>query len=68
MCTEEERFHAVVTLLCSMKNVEVLLLQVMLPVSEGVSFSWKVSRLRPLFLLVEQHVYETEYAALMKRY
>jgi hypothetical protein len=47
-----------------MKNVEVL--HVMLPVSEGALFSWKVSRLRPLFLLVDQYVYEFEYAALME--
>jgi hypothetical protein len=65
MCAEDKRFHAVVTLLCSTKNVEVLL-RVMLSVSEGVLFSWKVSRLRPLFLLVEQNVYEFEYAALME--
>jgi len=55
------------SLLCNIKNVEVLL-HVMLAVSEEVLFSLKVYRLRPLFLLVEQHVYEFEYAALMKRY
>jgi hypothetical protein len=48
-----------------MKNVKVVL-HVMLPVSEGALFSWKVSKLRSLFLLVEQHVYECEYAALME--
>jgi hypothetical protein len=48
-----------------MKNMK-LLLHVRLQVSEGAFFSWKVSRLRPLFLLVEQHVYEFEYAALME--
>jgi len=48
-----------------MKNVKVLL-HVMLPVSEGALFAWKVSRFRPLFLLVQQHVYEFGYAALME--
>jgi hypothetical protein len=65
MFTEEEIFHAVGILPLSMKNVKVLL-HVILPVSEGALFSWKVSRLRPLFLLVEQHVYEFEYVALME--